>query len=1132
MSDGFLGWNNPQEFRFAQGMFGTYYNHNGDLNNLNTTITSFPNTAQVALLINSDYVETDVPHADAYSNHYQAALMKRAFENAWPEITISGTSGDDTFELRRNDNDNGSLDIFLNGNLIVRRWVETLDRLTLNGIGGDDQFIIDDVPGGLDLYLNGGADDDTFFIGDGDLDNAITGYVIIDGQSGDDTLVLDDTLDLNFDPHTPLPPGSPDFYYLTDDSVSKIGSRVDYAGLEHVRLNASNQSSVIFVTSTAAGVENVINANDGLDVFRIGGGGFDSNILGDLRVHGGSDLATVMIDDSKDAIGNDKHTFGVATYAKSSSTSVLEYLSVQQIRLDAGSNDDTVEVVSTFELDQLTINTDGGQDTVNVHALSAGTELFINTGGANDTIELTPQGRDLDALAGVIRADMGGGSFDEILIDDHDDTGDDTYNLRRRQFDTDGFGRLHFDNTERVELWANGGDNRINIRQIREDVDLTVRCRGGNDEIVAGRNNDDLDSFLLGDLTVYGGGGQDVLRLNDGSDTGIDTYQFSNSAFTKTPLETWSYFGFEEVVLNAGEGDNTVNVNLGLGATFDLTINAWLGDDTINIGSGRADFMEADVHVNGASGDDRINIHNELAQSATTYTFQRNRFDMSGPFFGSLSYVSIADVVLYAGDATNTYDVNGFPIDTDIEIFGNAGSDTFNIGAGDLDAVGGDVVVHGHLGTDVVNIFDQNDAGDDLYTVTNSSVHKSNFDALYNGMEELNLFANPDDNTILVESTLAITPVTIDAGAGDDVVHLSPALQSLLSVEGTVTVAGADGHDTVFLHDENNPFGDLFPYTIGANSVKGGFLFGGVTFDATEFVQLELGAGDDLVNVLKLNPTVRFLLDGNNGNDSFNVHVQPGVAGDTTAGIFINGGPGADAVAVTGTGQPDEVSVSAGFGTADVNLINIENVEVDLLGGTDVLQYKGVAGTDESVEVHASTTAGNGVLSVVGELDFVFENTEIIDLLADIGDRDTATFIGTDEGDQFEIDLAAARTNDDPVLQLVDPDNGTWLLALRSFRNFGVLEIQGGDGADVFNVRVAPAGPAKGLGHNLAIDGGEPSGPGQGKDELNVFFQTRPPDIDHDHDNQNDSGTFDIAYGLEQFFIEYENIEKALAKSA
>ena len=92
---------------------------------------------------------------------------------------------------------------------------------------------------------------------------------------------------------------------------------------------------------------------------------------------------------------------------------------------------------------------------------------------------------------------------------------------------------------------------------------------------------------------------------------------------------------------------------------------------------------------------------------------------------------------------------------------------------------------------------------------------------------------------------------------------------------------------------------------------------------------------------------------------------------------------------------------------------------MDFMGGTDVLTLEGIAGTDEKVEVEATTSANQGMLRVLGSLDLMFANTEIVDLLANLNDADAAAFIGTDHDDELEINLAAEGTIADPRLAAV-----------------------------------------------------------------------------------------------------------------
>src|SRR5262249_54385512 len=221
-------------------------------------------------------------------------------------------------------------------------------------------------------------------------------------------------------------------------------------------------------------------------------------------------------------------------------------------------------------------------------------------------------------------------------------------------------------------------------------------------------------------------------------------------------------------------------------------------------------------------------------------------------------------------------------------VFGNAGVDTFNVAAGDVDLIGGDLVIHGGNDDDAVVINDQNDLGNDTYTVTTNQVSKPNFLLLYDGIESLTLNAGADDNTINVNSTLPGTTLIVNAGAGKDTVHLSPLALHLGQIHGPITVNGQAGKDKVIAHDEVFALGSLNLYTL--TRVKMGRNgFGGLTFDTIERLQLNLGTGDDTVNVQEFNHDVLFALYGNAGTDTFNVTVLPSAL-DTGGHLFIDGG--------------------------------------------------------------------------------------------------------------------------------------------------------------------------------------------------------------------------------------------------
>jgi hypothetical protein len=750
---------------------------------------------------------------------------------------------------------------------------------------GNDTLRASAVAVGAEVTLDGGDGDDTIYAGVDNFDDQVRGDVIVHGGPGADTLYIDDTGDAN------QLVAVPDIYVVNAGSFYKPNpwsADVSFDNsIQIVRIDANPDDNAVFVNSTAAGIMVSVFGNGGTDSFAVGDGDFDAHILGDLLVHGGFGDDTLVIDDHGDG-GNDNHLLGPDTYAKANAPTTLTYQFMQQVLLNTSAWDQTVDLSGTEEAVDVTINTQGGEDNVRVHAVHETSSVAINTGAGNDTIEFTPDSRNLSQVNGAVFVDAGAGASDDLILRDdgptHGVTGS-SYTVLAASFDASGFGSLSYSNVEVMELWADQLDDTINIHGLAVAVDLTVRGGAGDDLVQVGAG--DLDSTIFGDLSVYGGDDDDTLQFNDGNDDfGNDSYLLSSNQFSKAGTQNWGYLQIENVVLNASAFNNTVQLSSLV--PVKLTINAWLGDDTIELGTGRADLIQADIHVNGSLGNNVIHINNQDTPGGHTYTFAGQTFDMTGAFFDSLSYTSIDDVVLYAGEANDTIDVQSSVLSTDLEVFGNGGVDTVNVATGDVDAIGGDLVIHGGNDDDAAIINDQNDLGNDTYTVTTNQVSKPNFLLLYDGLEALTLNAGADDNTININSTLPGTAVIVNAGAGVDTIHLSPLALHLGQIHGVVTVNGQAGKDQVIAHDEVFALGALNPYTLTRVKV-GRAGFGGLVFDTIERLQLNLGTGNDTVNVTEFNRDVLFALYGNGGADTFNVTVFPSAL-DTGGHLFIDGG--------------------------------------------------------------------------------------------------------------------------------------------------------------------------------------------------------------------------------------------------
>ena len=947
MRNGFLGWNNPNDEGYRQwseGMFGTYYNHGGDLTDLHTGIMDFPNGVQVSIMVNSDIDKSGLPHQLAYdtgNNPYQLELLSRAFENAWPELVITGTAGDDVLTLRRNEDDFGSVDIFLNGELVGTRWEESLDKLTLCGVGGNDTFFIDALPGNFEVVIEGGAGSDTFSVADGLLAFYGQGKVTVNGGTGIDIMIFDqDSL------------AGATTYTITDHEVDKStrAGRVFYNNIDALHVYAGAGNDLIRVHSSDAGTDVHVYGEAGNDSVLVGNRDLSVNLGDSIWVEGGSGQDSLIFDDRDGGNVFDNYVLQTSYFTQSGYGGLVNHAGVEGLTLWATNQNATINVRGTQPGQSVSISGRNGIDTVRVHATAANSTVSFLGGGGTDTMELTPDARDLDLLTGAVGFDGGLGS-DSIVVHDENDGGlgfaqpgnpyTDTYTVSKSVVARgSAFADLSYLNAESIDLRTNESRNLILVNSLAATTDLTIRAGSGNDDIVVGGNAGDLDSDILGDLTIIGGAGTDMIRFNDANDAaGNDSYTFVSNTFSKTGTQTWSYLQTEQVTLVANSFNNTVSLSSVV--PVDLTIHAAAGDDTIILGTNRADLIQASVHVHGSTGSDSIRINNQAAPGNVTYTLVGQSLDMSSAFFGALDYTSIATVSLFAGNGNDTLRLNSSAAATNVELYSGGGNDTIEIGTGRLDSIGGSVLVNGGAGVDSITLNDQDDLGNDVFTLTSSTVDKPGFSLLHGAIEHRVLNAGKGNNQIHINNTAFGTTLTVNAGAGNDLINVSSVGQNLSLILGVVNANGQDGSDTVLARDENFALGAANPFTLRKNSLQRNS-FGGLNFDSLEQMSLYCGFGNDIVNVQEFNRDTVFALYGLRGDDTFNVQTRPSDT-DTGGRLRINGGThlaqGGDRIRVSHAGTPvvthkvSPIDPSAGtiqalYGAAvyDIDYVNIEQV--------------------------------------------------------------------------------------------------------------------------------------------------------------------------------------------------------------
>jgi hypothetical protein len=274
----------------------------------------------------------------------------------------------------------------------------------------------------------------------------------------------------------------------------------------------------------------------------------------------------------------------------------------------------------------------------------------------------------------------------------------------------------------------------------------------------------------------------------------------------------------------------TVNGFAAMGANFTVNITP-VGQklDTIVPGG--------NVIIGGSSGDGGATLHiydqedviagDVYSVTDTVVTRTRCGQIIYGLGFGIDSIVQHVAIYGGAGDSSGTgmiYNVHATAPGTAVAIFGGNGTDTFNLAPTSkfLDNIQGALTLDGGTGSDMLNVFDQNDTFADTYTITSSTVTRSGPMGLvtYLDMEGLVCQGGSANDFYYVESTAARTPVTINAGAGNNQFYLGFYSGFLDDFQGALTLNCNPSSNTFIAVYDYFP-GDSFTVTNTGTTLAG-----------------------------------------------------------------------------------------------------------------------------------------------------------------------------------------------------------------------------------------------------------------------------------------------------------------------
>jgi Ca2+-binding RTX toxin-like protein len=880
-----------------------------------------------------------------------------------PNTGVLSTTGDDvdnTITTSRN----AAGTILVNGGAVPivggAATVANTGLITAFGQGGNDTIALDEANGVLpSASLSGGDGNDTITGGSG-ADQLF-------GQAGNDVL---------------LGKGGNDFLFGgAGDDVLTGG-----AGDDQVFGEAGNDRMIW-------------NPGDGTDLFE-GGDGTDT---AEVNGGNGAEVFTVTANGAR----------------------------VRFDRLDPAPF--TIDIGAT---EKLVVNANGGDDVITAgNGLAGLVQLTIDGGAGNDTIT---GGDGNDVLLGGDGNDVitGGRGNDMALLGAGDDTfvwnpGDGSDTVEGQ----DGVDTLVFNGAnvnENIDISANGGRVRFfrDVANVTMDLNgverIAFNALGGADTVtvndLSGTGTTEVDV----NLAAAGGGGDgsaDTVVVN--ATNGADNVQVLGSGTSVAVLGlptlvnvSGSEGANDSLVVNGGAGDDTISAATLPAGTTKLTIDGGAGNDSL-IGSQGADLLL------GGDGDDTVTggVGNDVAfLGAGNDVFVWNPGDGSDTVEGQAG----VDALLFNGANANenihifanggrvdfvrdvaniTMDLNGVEgvifralggVDN-ITIDDVSGTDLALSGVAiDLGGAGGGdgspdtVTVNGRAGNDNINVSDVN--GTVLVTGSPATV------AIFNAEATDQLVINGgagDDVMIASGLTAGAIGLTIDGGAGNDVIVGGQGADKLLGGDGDDAVAGGRGDDVAFLGAGNDVFG--WNPGDGSDIVEGQAGLDGLIFNGAN--------ANENIDISANGNRVRFFRDV--ANITMDLNGVEGIRFEALGGadnIAIHDLSGTD---VPGAGVVVDLEGALGSGVADGQL---DTVTIDGRSGDDAITVTSanggvaIAGASAPVFIfHADATdqlilnggAGNDVIDAshlpAGQISLTLNGGAGNDTL--IGSQGNDTFV-------------------------------------------------------------------------------------------------------------------------------------------
>ncbi|HQY88349.1 MAG TPA: matrixin family metalloprotease, partial [Tepidisphaeraceae bacterium] len=347
---------------------------------------------------------------------------------------------------------------------------------------------------------------------------------------------------------------------LTIESAAYGSFTRSMNGISEIDLHTRGGNDTVWVYSLGD-VGLYIDGADGNDVFQIGNGDYDTNILSNITLNGGNGNDEVVVNDITDGIGSDSYTFNYGfQFFKPSNVTTFFSGDVDKFSLVASPNNDTINVIQ----------------------VPTGTSFNLNGWSGNDRFNMGVTVYDFAVNSPVTVTGFSG--TDSIYIDDTESTGNDTHTITESTYlKTGETSPLTYQTIESFNLEASDGeyDNVMALNGGSDGTTYNLGAGPGDDTFNFGNN--DVDTNMENTIwNLDGATGTDALNYRDTNDAGdTDVYTIDFGEIVKvgggvTTTVNYTSIGALDFFGSAGATDIDVN-----GLSQLTTIRGGAGDDNI-----------------------------------------------------------------------------------------------------------------------------------------------------------------------------------------------------------------------------------------------------------------------------------------------------------------------------------------------------------------------------------------------------------------------------------------------------------------------------------------------------------------------------------------------------------------------